>query len=236
MISKTPLKKIISTYKKRNKLDNRGALLIPINFKIKDTEFMHYRHLPINWEIEPVKKEDLPAEFSSGAVKIVDLFRRKTIDLSYEIMLIFDYKTGELIYCFVNQDEEGEVFGNVDEDVFVGKDIAIIHNHPKGFYSPPSSRNFQILSLEFQHYEVVSSWDALWILESKFEIHPDKIQEIKEEIHVLYEISTENSYSHYSDKELGFKKASEDYGELLLKYINNVGLNIKLIRRGFNDN
>ena len=234
MIFKTPQKKIIGLLKNRAKLDNKGSLLIPINFKLKDIEFMHYYHLNINWEINSVKKEDLPDEFSTKAVKIVDLFRRKTIDLDYEIMLIFDYKTGELIYCFVNE-KSGEVSGEVDETIFEGKHVAIIHNHPRGFYSPPSSRNFQILSLNFQDYELVSSWDALWILQSKEEISPEIIGEIREEIQLLYENSTENAYIKYPDKSIGFKKASDLYGELLLKYINNQGLNIRLIRRDLND-
>ena len=190
MISKTPLKKIISTYKKRNKLDNRGALLIPIGFKLKDTEFMHYRHLPINWEIEPVTKKDFPDEFSSSAVKIVDLFRRKTIDLDYEIMLIFDYKTSELIYCFVNDEGEGdEVSGQVDEKILMGKNIAIIHNHPREYGSAPSNENFQILSLKFQDYEVLSSWDGIWTIESKGLIPEKEISKIKDKIQQFYDYS-----------------------------------------------
>ena len=235
MIFKISQNKIIGFWKNRTKLDNKGALLIPVSFKLKDDEFMHYRHLNVNWEINSVKKEDLPDEFSAKAVKIVDLFRRKTIDLGYEVMMIFDYKTGELIYCFVNDEKPGEVNGEVDESIFDGKHIAIIHNHPKGFYSPPSSRNFQILSLDFQDYELVSSWDALWVLEFKDKMSPEVINKLKEEIQLLYENSTENAYVKYSDRSIGFKKSSDMYGELLLRYINNQGLNIKLIRRDFND-
>ena len=110
MISDSAFKKIIGLRHHFPKLDDRGALLIPTGLKVKDPEFMKYRHLPVNWEIEQVTKKDLPEDFSPKAVKIVDLFRRKMINLDYEIMLIFDYKTGELVYCFVNENNSGEVF------------------------------------------------------------------------------------------------------------------------------
>ena len=236
MISNSALRKIIDIKNHLPKLDDRGALLIPTSLKLKDLEFMKYRHMPVNWHIDAVTEDDLPEEFSPKAVKLVDLFRRKTIDLDYEAMLIFDYKTGELIYCFVNDCRSGEVTGEVDESRFEGKHVSIIHNHPKNFYSPPSSRNFQILSLGFQDYELVSSWDALWILESKEELSNEKIIEIKEAIQVLYENATEKAYHEFLDDEIGFKKASDMYGELLLNYINNANLSVKLIRRDFDDN
>jgi hypothetical protein len=89
--------------------------------------------------------------------------------------------------------------------------------------------------LDFQDYELVSSWDALWVLEFKDKMSPEVINKLKEEIQLLYENSTENAYVKYSDRSIGFKKASDMYGELLLRYINNQGSNITLIRRDFND-
>ena len=236
MYLEVSFKKIINLKKHFPKLNNKGGLLIPTSFKIKDFEFMKYRHLSVNWEIKPVTANDLPEEFSPKAVKLVDMFRRKTINLNYEVMLIFDYSTGELIYCFINDEKFGKVEGDVDETLLEGKNISIIHNHPKGFYSPPSARNFQILSLDFQDYELVSSWDSLWILESKQELSENQIAEIKEEIQILYQSSTEYAYQKYSNTIIGFKKASNLYGDLLLKYINNLDLNINLIRRDLNDN
>ena len=236
MISNSTLKKIITLKNHFPKLDDKGALLVPTSLKLKDIEFMKYRHLPVNWQIMPVTGNDLPSEFSPKAVKLIDLFRRKTIDLTYEVMLIFDYKTGELIYCFVNDNESGEVYGDVDESAFEGKHISIIHNHPKKFYSPPSSRNFQILSLDFEDYELISSWDSLWILKSKEKIPTDQIAKIKEEIQILYENATNKAYQGYGDSEYGFKKASDMYGALLLNYIDNLKEDINLTRRDFNDN
>lgn len=223
MISSSTLNKIINLKNRFPKLDDKGALLVPTSLKLEDIEFMKYRHLPVNWQIMPVTGNDLPSEFSSKAVKLIDLFRRKTIDLTYEVMLIFDYKTGELIYCFVNDfGESNEIYGNVDEEAFVGKHVATIHNHPKLYESALSSENFQILELEFEEYELVSSRNALWILKSKEMLSEKDIIEIKNNITTL------NDYS---------KKQSHDneriYEDLLLDYMNNVGFNIELTRRLF---
>lgn len=223
MISNSTLKKIIYLKNHFPKLDDKGALLVPTSLKLKDIEFMKYRHLPVNWQIRPVTGNDLPSEFSPKAVKLIDLFRRKTIGLTYEVMLIFDYKTGELLYCFVNDfGESNEIYGNVDEEVFVGKHVATIHNHPKLYESALSSENFQILELEFEEYELVSSRNALWILKSK-EMLPEKdIIEIKNSITTLNDYSKMQSHDN-----------ERIYEELLLDYINNVGFNIELTRRLF---
>lgn len=63
--------------------DTRGGFLIPASAKITDSDYAKYRHLPINWSIAPITAEDLPKEFSTQAVKTVDMFRRKTFDLPY---------------------------------------------------------------------------------------------------------------------------------------------------------
>ena len=140
MFSNSVIKKFVSIKNNLPKLDNKGGLLMPSSLKFEDSDFMKYRHIPVNWEIKSVSEDCLPEEFSPMAVKLVDMFRRKTIDLPYEIMLIFDYKTGDLIYCFVNDDGSGdEVFGVVDEDILFGRNICIIHNHPIEYGSSPSS-------------------------------------------------------------------------------------------------
>ena len=155
MFSNSVIKKFVSIKNNLPKLDNKGGLLMPSSLKFEDSDFMKYRHIPVNWEIKSVSEDCLPEEFSPMAVKLVDMFRRKTIDLPYEIMLIFDYKTGDLIYCFVNDDGSGdEVFGVVDEDILFGRNICIIHNHPIEYGSSPSSENFQILGLKFQDFKL----------------------------------------------------------------------------------
>ena len=99
--------------------------------------------------------------------------------------------------------------------MFVGKHVATIHNHPNLYESALSSENFQILELEFEEYELVSSRNALWILKSK-EILPEKdIIEIKNDIVTLNGYSKLQSYDN-----------ERIYEELLLDYINNVGFGI----------
>jgi hypothetical protein len=62
--------------------------------------------------------------------------------------LFFDYKTGEIIYCFVEDNVHGRICGEIYESHFKGKNVASIHNHPKGFLSAPSGKNFQILEIK----------------------------------------------------------------------------------------
>ena len=213
------------------KIDIKGALLIPFDLKVKDNEFIHYRNLPVNWQIKSVTSDDLPKEFSRNAVKIVDLFRRKTIDLDYEVMLIFDYNTGELVYCFVNEDDGDEVSGQVDENIFHGKNIAIIHNHPKNYGSAPSCENFQILSLNFQDYEILSSWDGIWTIESKDSLPFNEIENIKHKIQEFYGYSWEIVENCGFCEEEMIVKSDELFGRLLLRFINNSHLNIKLTKK-----
>lgn len=229
---KTPLNKLKFIGNILPKMDNRGALLIPLSLKVKDLEFAHYRHIPINWNIEAVMPKCLPKDFSKNAVKIVDMFRRKTIDLDYEIMLIFDYKTAELLYCFVNEESGGdEVSGQVDEEIFAGHDIAVIHNHPKNYGSSPSNENFQILDLTFQDYEILSSWDGIWIIESKEPIPIGEIRKIKYKIQQFYEYSWEIVENMDGGKMEMIKQFDTLYGNLLITYINNYPLNIKLTKK-----
>ena len=147
------------------KNDNCGALLIPIQLKVKDQEYKFYRDLAIDWSIPSVKIDDLPSEFSKKACNLVDLFRRKTINLDFECMLYFDYVTGEIIYCFIGNENYLEEF--IDESFFKNKNVASIHNHPRKGISPPSSNNFQIIEIEDEDYEIISSYDNIWILKSK---------------------------------------------------------------------
>ncbi|MBQ8016641.1 MAG: hypothetical protein IJ258_00900 [Methanobrevibacter sp.] len=82
--------------------DTRGGFLIPVTVKLTDPEYERYRHLEINWEISPITKDDLPDEFSPQAVKTVDMFRRKTIDLPYECRYCLIMKQ-EILYHAIFQ-------------------------------------------------------------------------------------------------------------------------------------
>ena len=234
MTIKSQISKAVHFFNPLN-LDNRGGLLIPVNLKIKDRDYCKYRHLKMNPYINSLTSEDLPCEFSKKAVRLVDVFRRKTIDLDYEVMLIFDYVTSEIIYCFVN--DEGamnEVKGCVDKDILLNYNIVVMHNHPMEFGNPPSAKNFQILNSDFQDYEIISSFNELWWIESKNRIFQD-VDDIKESIQDLYLFARGISEEKYDDEYEIFLKANELYGELLLRYINNLGLNIKIIKRSFSN-
>lgn len=137
--------KMMKLYKYFNSIDNRGAFVLPFELKSKDKQFLNYCHLDVNWDVDSVSAKDLPGDFSLKAVKLVDLFRRKTVNLPYECLLFFDYKTGEIIYCFVEDNEIGRINEEIYEFHFKGRNVASIHNHPKGFLSAPSGKNFQIL-------------------------------------------------------------------------------------------
>ena len=59
----TTLLKVITHFDPR-KLDNQGALLVPITLKLKDEEYRHYRQLKGDWKIKEVTPDDLPKDFS----------------------------------------------------------------------------------------------------------------------------------------------------------------------------
>ena len=224
----TPLK-IINLIKRILPDDNKGALLIPFDLKIRDVEYKGYRHLPVNWDVEVPSKDMLPEDFSRRAVELVNMFRRKTIDLDYEIMLIFDYKTAELIYCFTGDGyKDDEVYGQVDDEFLEGKNIAVIHNHPTEFGSPPSYENFQILSLNFEDYEIISSWEEIWIIESKEVIPENELDVVKQDIREFYENLDEIAENTDFNKTTQLNKV---YGDFLLQYFKNSHLNVNLIKQ-----
>ena len=143
-------------------------------------------------------------------------------------MLFFDYKTGEIIYCFVNdeinEDNKVKVSGYIDEHVFEGKKIASIHNHPFKFTAPPSIENFQILELEFEDYEIICEWEELWIVESKDLLMEKDIDDIHKEIKKLYK------YAENLNLDSNSEELNKSYGTLLLNYFSKIE-NINLKRR-----
>jgi len=177
-------------------IDNRGAFVLPSELKLKDQEFLKYCHLDVDWDANSISKEDLPPEFCKKAVNLVDLFRRKTVNLPYECLLFFDYKTGEIIYCFVEDNLYGKVFEEIYENHFENRHVASIHNHPKGFLSAPSGQNFQILEIENEDYELICGYDEFWILEAKGVFNESVVEEIREKASNIYfnSFSNDNNY------------------------------------------
>ena len=96
------------------------------------------------------------------------------------------------------------------ESHFKGKNVASIHNHPKGFLSAPSGENFQILEMENEDYELICGYDEFWILEAKGVFDKEVVEEIRSETRTLYQYS------------LNYKGDINDvYSEFLIKFISD---------------
>ena len=141
-----------------------GLLFLIVNLLDRGSDFDDYQKLEIQ-NVSSITREDLPSEFSDKAYETVDEFIRKTRDLDYEIVLYFDYVTGEVHKCA--KGDGNNVKLNFEENEFKKCNIASIHNHPSSVYSPPSDKNFGILMRTFEDYELIASAKELWILKAK---------------------------------------------------------------------
>lgn len=211
--------------------------MIPTSAKVSDTDYSKYRHLLINWSISPITKDDLPDEFSPQAVKTVDMFRRKTVDLPHECMIYFDYISGEIVACSFSDEYS---FNKVQSLIYTYliKDMAIasIHNHPLQYGPQPSSKNFEMLGLDFEEFEIISSKGELWILESRDVIFDDdEINGIRNHINEYYDSISQEVNSEFDEGFLVIDNFNKRYGDFLLAYLNNEFDNIKLTRRYLND-
>ena len=236
LIHKIHIDSFVDSHKRLHE-DNRGGFLIPIEFKIKDKEYERYRHLPVNWSISPITKNDLPKEFSQKAVNTVDIFRRKTFDLDVECMIYFDIDTGNVVSCnFSEEDAPNEVQGDIFVDCLKGMCIASAHNHPIQYGSPPSGKNFQMLSLDFEKYELVLSQNELWILESKDIVFDEnEINKIRDTLEDTLVSTFDEVNNDFEEGYLILENVNKKYGDFLLIYLNNKLKNIKLTRRYLND-
>ena len=236
IIHKLHLDDFVQSHKRLLK-DNRGGFLIPLEAKISDKEYERYRHLPVDWSLSPITKEDLPEEFSGKAVMTVDMFRRKTYDLDCECLIYFDINTGNIVSCnFADEDTPNEIYGEVYPSYLKGFHISSVHNHPKQFCSPPSGKNFEMLGFDFEEYELILSQEELWILESKEEIFSDDIiNEIREDADRILDLVFEDANYEFEEGYLVLDNVNRSYGNFLLGYLNNRLNNIKLTRRYLHD-
>jgi hypothetical protein len=71
--------------------------------------FKEFCELEIDWEINSVKRGDLPKELSDEACEFVNLFRRKTAKEKTEWNFYIDYETNEIIHCLHGKSTTGKV-------------------------------------------------------------------------------------------------------------------------------
>lgn len=218
MIRKLHLDEFIESHKSLLK-DNRGGFLIPFEVKITDKEYERYRHLSVDWSIPPITKDDLPDEFSQKAVNAIDMFRRKTFNLDIECMIYLDIHTGNIVSCnFADKSSPNEVSGVIYGDVLKKFHIASIHNHPKKYYSPPSGKNFEMLGLDFEEYELILSESELWILESKEVVFSDEIiKEIRNNAQEYFDFISEEGHVEFEEGYLIIDNINLLYGNFFVR-------------------
>ena len=189
-----------------------------------------YQKLEIN-DVASVKKSDLPDEFNDIAFEVVDEFIKKTMNLDYEILLLFDYNTGEILKCKIGNENDVKLqFKDYD---FEDKHVASIHNHTKDMYSPPSYKNFGIFQRKWEEYELIAANKCLWILKGK--LKDEKLsEELRKESYKLF-ISSFHYYKiKCKSEDMIFRKCDELYGKRLSNYINNKNIkDIQLIKKEY---
>ncbi len=198
--------------------DDSSGLLFP-NVQ---PDYIKYMNLSIDKSVESILKEDLPQEFCDRACNEIDIFRRKTVNEKDEWIIYLDFKTGEVLDYI--KGVGGEVIGEILESRYYGRKIVAIHNHPKGYLSPPSYDNFGILRFPFQDYEIICSEDEFWILEAKGVVNNRDFKVLKKNIKALYY----HSFDFAEDDE----SLNLIYERNLLKYLNNK-ININLIKKEY---
>ena len=174
----------------------------------------------------------MPQDFSDKAFEVVDEFIRKTVDINYEILLYFDYITGEILKCKIG--EKNRIKLDFEENELKKHQIASIHNHPKSVYSPPSPQNFSIFKRKFEDYELIAGEDGLWILKGK--LKNEKIYlELKMISKYLFDLALTYSKTKSENIQEIENICDKEYGKLLLNYINNKNINeIQLTKKEYN--
>ena len=213
--------------------DNRGGLVLSFgDIDYKDAEWIEYKLLRPDRSVKSVNPCDLPDEFCDEACRVVDEFHRKTVNQDVEWMLYFDYKTGEVVYCW--KGDENNVAGDYIPEFVSNRHIASIHNHPSGVYSFPSPDNFGILSNDFEDFEIITSVNAFWIVEFKGNISftskelfsqdlSDDMSSIISEIRLIYNFNDVDNVTE------------EDVAKYLLNKVDKQiqGINLVLIKKEY---
>ena len=171
----------------------------------------------------------MPEDFCDEAAVLVDEFIRKTGNLDYEMLMYFDYSSGEILR--MGEGDKCNVEVKFNESEFIEKHVASIHNHPIDVYSPPSGKNFGIVKRDFEDYELIAGCNGLWILEAK--INDSKLaDELRMVASNLFEFTFHFCNKKFFDKEERDDEIDKRYGESLSDYINRKNIkNLKLIKR-----
>ena len=177
-----------------------------------------------------IVQSDLPEEFGSQTLKLINDFIQKTQNLDYEIVMFFDYVTGEKLKIAFGKSNNVKI--KFDKEEFKNKHVASIHNHLKSSYSAPSFKNFSILLRDFEDYELVASAKELWIFKAKC-VNPLLNIVLKE--HALHILTTSQEYceNNYDDDE-AYEICDIMYGVTLSNYINDKNIDdIQLTKKEY---
>lgn len=178
-----------------------------------------------------IKISDLPEEFSQDALKTINDFIQKTHNLNYEIVIYFDYITGEILKCGIGSLNRVKL--KFVEGEFEGHSVASIHNHPQSVYSPPSDKNFGILMRDFEDYELVVSIDELWVLKAKC-VNPILHIDLKMSAEYILDSCQEYCTKLYSNNKKADEVCNIMYGTSLLNYINDKNIkNTQLTKKKY---
>ena len=180
-------------------------------------DFKDYKKLE-NKDVPLIKREDLPSEFSDGAYATIADFIQKTRGLDFECALFFDYITGEILKCGIGVEDSVGI--DFEEGEFEGYNVASIHNHPENILSPPSGKNFGILTRDFEDYELIAGFESFWVLKAKG-LHNDLVEEMNDASNNAFLFSLVFCTLRYVDEEIVGKMHDIRYGGEFSKYIND---------------
>lgn len=203
-----------------NKITENNKDKLPFSSSLYNkNNFEEFLKLEIDWNLKSIDKNDLPNELTNEICEFVNLFRKATADEKTEWNFYIDYENNEIIHCLHGNSTKVRDYINVG--LMESRKILTIHNHPKGTYSAPSYKNFEILDHTFENYEIICAEKEYWILEAKGNCkNKDKIKTDIKNIFISTKLSQHNNKNRI-------------YIKRLTKYINNLNQKIKLSKKEY---
>ena len=147
------------------------------------------------------------------------------------------YISGEIVACSFSEEYSfNKVQSLIYPYLLKDKAIASIHNHPLQYGPQPSGKNFEMLGLEFEDFEIISSKWELWILESREAVFDGcEINGIRKDIEDYFDSASQDINSESVEGYMVIDNFNKRYGDFLLNYLNNNFDNLKLTRRYLDD-